>query len=373
MSIIIKEVRGQRDLRKFVKFPEKLYAGHPLWIAPLRFDEYNTLKKSNPAFEHCEARYFLAYRNDTIVGRVAAIINHKANSEWKEKNIRFGWLDMIDDLEVTRALLDAVKQWGLEKGMETMNGPWGFSDMDKEGLLVEGYENIPSMTVLYNYPYYGEHLEKLGFDKEVDWIQRRLIIPSEVPAKLTQFDNIIREKFGVSVVVPRTKKDIKRRAEEIFAVLNDAYAPLHEFTRLTPRQIKLYIGQYIPFINKDMVCVIVDKDDKVVGFAITMPSLSKALQKAKGKLFPFGFIHLLKALRKFDTVECYLVGAIPEYQNRGLNALIFNYLHSNYIRMGFYDLVSNPQLEHNTAVQRMFDYYETEPYMRRRCYKTNIK
>ena len=200
----------------------------------------NSLRKTNPAFAHCESRYFLAYRDGEIVGRIAGIINHNANSDWNEKNIRFGWLDMIDDIKVTEALVNTVAEWGREKGMETMNGPWGFSDMDKEGLLVEGFDKEPSITTLYNFPYYGEHLEKLGFRKEVDWIQRRIIVPEAVPEKLAAYDKIIREKYGVSVIIPRKAKDIKRRAEEIFAVLNDSYAVLHEFTRLTDKQVKMY-------------------------------------------------------------------------------------------------------------------------------------
>lgn len=368
MSVTIKEVISNRDLVKFVKFPFSLYKNHPLWVPPLNIDELNSLKKTNPAFAHCKARYFLAYRDKKIVGRIAGIINYNANSDWGEKNIRFGWIDMIDDIEVTKALTDTVAAWGREEGMETMNGPWGFSDMDKEGLLVDGFDKEPSITTLYNYPYYGEHLERLGFKKEVDWVQGTLTIPEKVPAKLAAFDAIVREKYGLSVIIPRKPKDIRKRGEEIFSVLNDSYVNLHEFTRLTDKQVKMYIGQYMPFINKDMICVIVDKDNRVVGFAITMPSLSEGFRKAKGKLFPFGFIHILKSLKTYKTVECYLIGVIPEYKHKGVNALIFSYLQQNYIKLGFKTLVSNPQLENNLAVQRMFDYYDNETYSRRRCY-----
>lgn len=373
MTVIIKEVLSLKDLKRFVRFPRTLYKNDPLYVPPLDVDEMNSLRKTNPAFAHCEGRYWLAYRDGEIVGRIAGIINHNANNDWNEKNIRFGWLDMIDDIEVTEALVNTVAEWGKERGLETMNGPWGFSDMDKEGLLVDGFDKEPSITTLYNFPYYGEHLERLGFRKEVDWIQRRIVLPSEVPAKLAEYDKIIREKYGVSVIVPRKAKDIKRRAEEIFAVLNDAYVVLHEFTRLTEKQVKMYIGQYMPFINKNMICVVVDRNDRVVGFAITMPSLSEGFRKAGGKLFPFGFFHILKSLRTFNTVECYLIGVIPEYKHKGINALIFNYLQNNYIKMGFKDVVSNPQLENNLAVQRLFDYYDSELYQRRRCYILNLK
>lgn len=372
MSIVIKEVLTLKDLKRFVRFPRELYKNDPLYVPPLDADEMNSLRKTNPAFAHCESRYWLAYKDGEIVGRIAGIINHNANSDWNEQNIRFGWLDMIDDIEVTEALVDTVAEWGREKGLETMNGPWGFSDMDKEGLLVEGFDREPSITTLYNFPYYGVHLEKLGFRKEVDWIQRRLLVPEAVPEKLVAYDKIIREKYGVSVIVPRKAKDIKRRAEEIFAVLNDSYSVLHEFTRLTDKQVQMYIAQYMPFINKNMICVVVDQNDRVVGFAITMPSLSDGFRKAGGKLFPFGFIHILKSLRTYHTVECYLIGVIPEYKHKGINALIFNYLQNNYIKMGFKDVVSNPQLENNLAVQRLFDYYDTEFYQRRRCYTRSL-
>ena len=373
MTVIIKEVLSLKDLKRFVRFPRRLYKNNPLYVPPLDVDEMNSLRKTNPAFAHCEGRYWLAYRDGEIVGRIAGIINHNANNDWHEKNIRFGWLDMIDDITVTEALVNTVAEWGKERGMETMNGPWGFSDMDKEGLLVDGFDKEPSITTLYNFPYYGEHLERLGFRKEVDWIQRRISVPSRVPEKLAAYDKIIRDKYGVSVIIPRKARDIKRRAEEIFAVLNDSYVVLHEFTRLTEKQVQMYIAQYMPFINKNMICVVVDRNDRVVGFAITMPSLSDGFRKAGGKLFPFGFFHILKSLRTFNTVECYLIGVIPEYKHKGINALIFNYLQNNYIKMGFKDVVSNPQLENNLAVQRLFDYYDSELYQRRRCYILNLK
>ena len=200
MTVIIKEVLSLKDLKRFVRFPRTLYKNDPLYVPPLDVDEMNSLRKTNPAFAHCEGRYWLAYRDGEIVGRIAGIINHNANNDWNEKNIRFGWLDMIDDIEVTEALVNTVAEWGKERGLETMNGPWGFSDMDKEGLLVDGFDKEPSITTLYNFPYYGEHLERLGFRKEVDWIQRRIVLPSEVPAKLAEYDKIIREKYGVSVI-----------------------------------------------------------------------------------------------------------------------------------------------------------------------------
>lgn len=372
MSVTIKEIVSKRDLKRFIKFPHHLYKGDPRYIPNLNADEMHCLGKLNPAFAHCEARYFMAYKDGKEAGRIAGIINYNANSDWNEKNIRFGWFDFIDDIEVSAALLERVADWGREKGMEKINGPWGFSDMDKEGMLVEGFENIQTITTLYNKPYYCRHMERLGFQKECDWVQHKIIVPQQLHPKVVQMERIIREKFGVSVIIPRKPKDIKRRAKEIFGVLNDSYVVLKEFTRLTEQQIDLYISQYMPFINKDLICVIVDSSDRVVGFAITMPSLTEGFQKAKGKLFPTGFIHILRSLKKYETVECYLIGVIPEYKNKGLNALIFNYIFTGLKKLGTKEILLNPQLENNLAVQKIFEYYDPICYARRRCYFSHI-
>lgn len=372
MKITIKEVQTKKDLKKFIRFPHTLYKNDPMYIPALDMDEIATLSKTNPAFAHCDARYFLAYKGGEIVGRVAAIINHHANRDWNQQNIRFGWFDVIDDINVTKALLGAVGQWGRENGLNRISGPWGFTDMDKEGLLTEGFDQLQSITTIYNYPYYKDHLEALGYSKDVEWIQMRLDLPKERNPKFTQFKNILLEKYGLSIYKPKSTKELKIKAKQLFGVLNEAYSVLHEFTRLNEKQIDNYIAQYIPLINKDLICMIEDASERIVGFAITMPSLSKAFQKAKGRLFPFGWYHILKALKSNDTVECYLIGVIPEYQNKGLNAIIFDHLHSNYIDMGFTTLVANPQLETNTAAIRLFGSYPTEIFARRRCYFNHL-
>lgn len=369
MTLIINEVKSSKQLRQFITFPEKLYRHHPLWVPSLIGDEIKTLRKDkNPAFYHCKARYFLAIKDGKIVGRIAGILNINANKDWKEENIKFGWFDFIDDYEVSGALLDKISQWGKEEGLKNIQGPLGFSDMDKEGMLVEGFENIPSITTLYNFPYYEQHLEKYGLVKEIDWIQRKFKVPESVPAKLKQFSNIVQQRYSVSVLNPKTKKDLKKKAHQIFDALNASFSVLYEFTKLNTKQIDDYIDQYFPFMNKHLVCVVLDKNDKVVAFAITMPSLSNAMQKAKGRLFPFGFIHILKALKSTDFVEMMMIGVVPEYQNKGINAVIFNYLHERFIELGVKEVVTNPQLETNKAVISLFDYYESTPYMRRRCY-----
>ena len=373
MSVTIEEVLDLKELKKFIKFPFKLYKNDPHWIPPLNSDEMNILRKDkNPAFEHCEARYFLAYKDGTIVGRIAGIINHNANDDWNEKKVRFGWFDFIDDLEVSRKLLKCVEDWGRERGMDTINGPWGFSDMDKEGLLTEGFDKMQSITTLYNYPYYKDHLEKHNYKKECEWLQYSIEL-GEIPEKIEEFDAIVKDKFELSVIQPKKAKEIRRRGKEIFEVLNNAYATVHEFTRLTKKQINHYINEYVPFLHKDLVCVVVDKADKVIGFAITMPCLSEGFIKAKGKLFPFSFRHILKSIRTLDTIELYLIGVNPEYRNKGVNALIFNHLHKNYQNHNVKLVVTNPQLENNYAVLRLFDHYENKKiYARRRCYFNHL-
>lgn len=369
MDLIVKEVLTLKDLKTFIKFPEKLYKDSKTWVPALVADELVTLQKHlNPAFRHSEAAYFLVYKNNEVAGRVAAIINHNANSDWNEKIVRFGWIDFIDDYEVSALLLDTVAEWGKKRGMCKLKGPLGFSDMDKEGLLVEGFENEPSITTIWNFPYYANHLERYGLVKDVDWIQKYFYLPEQVPEKLNKFCEIVKERYGLTVFNPKSKKELRKRAHELFYVLNDAFVPLYEFTRLSEEQIKLYVNQYIPFVNKDLVCAIIDRNDRIVAFAITMPSLSKAMRKARGRLFPFGFIHLLRALKKMEYMEMYLIGVVPEYQNKGLNALIFDYLHTNALKHGIKKVVSNPQLEKNFAVQALFSYYPTQPYQRRRCY-----
>ncbi len=372
-EIIVRETKSAKDLKEFIKFPMSLYKGHPLWVPPLVADEMLTLnKKLNPAAKHSDFACFIAYKDGKIAGRIAAIINRKANKDWNDNTVRFGWIDFIDDYNVSEALINTVAEWGKKRGMTKLRGPLGFSDMDKEGLLIEGFDNEPSITTIYNFPYYSEHLERLGLSKDVDWIQRFFYLPENVPEKLESFSKIVEERYGVRVFRPKNKKELKKRGRELFYVLNDAFVPLYEFTRLSEEQIRMYVNQYIPFVNPDLVCAVIDSNDRIIGFAITMPTLSKAMRKAKGKLLPFGFYHLLRALKKMDYLEMYLIGVIPEYQNKGINALIFNYLHKNGLKHGIKKVVSNPQLENNKAVQALFDYYPMQPYQKRRCYIKEI-
>ena len=371
--VTVSTVKTKKELESFIRFPEELFKNHPLWVPPLRMDERNTLKKSAPAFRHCDAEYFLAYKDGKIAGRVAAIINHVANTDWKEKVVRFGWIDFIDDYEVSSALVKAVVDWGKEREMEYIKGPLGFSDMDKEGLLVEGFDKLPSITCIYNYPYYVDHIEKLGFSKDIDWTQDIIDIPEALSEKMTRFEEVIKERYGYTVMYPKRNSEYRKRGKEIFDVMNRSFTVLYEYSRLNDEQIQDYVNQYLPFVSRDLICIILDKNDKIVGFAVTIPSLSKAFRKANGKLFPFGFIHILRALKRNDLLEALLIGVDPEHQGKGLSAVIFNHILRSAKKYGLKKMVMNPRLEENRKVRAIFDEFKPQLFMRRRCYKATLE
>ena len=368
MNIRIDKVESHKQLKQFVAFPLKLYKNCENWVPALEGDEFDTFNpEKNGAYDFCEADCFLAYKDNEIVGRVAAIINHKADD--KQNIVRFGWLDFIEDEEVLKALIDTIADWGRQHGRTEMRGPWGFTDMDKEGLLVEGYEHLSPFTCLYNFPYYGEMLERLGFTKDVDWTQRTLEVSKKLPS-MFRYTQLIEDRFKVHVVQPHSMKDLsKRYGMKIFHMYNEAFAPLMGFSPLTDKQIANYLDTYVPILDKDFVAVVVNDEDKPVGFLFCVPSLSKAVKKSNGRLFPFGFIHILRALKKNDTLEALIMGVLPEYQQCGIPLLLFKYLHENCIKRGIDTIIMNPQLEENYKVQSLFGDYKTEPFMRRRAYK----
>lgn len=373
MKTTIREVRNRKDLRKFITFPEKLYQKCANWVPALIGDEFDTLGDKNPALEFCERSYFLAERDGETVGRVAAIINHNANRDWKENVVRFGWIDFIEDLEVVRALTDQVAEWGRARGCVKIKGPLGFSDFDKEGLLVEGFEHLSPFTVIYNYPYYGPLLEAAGFSKDVDWTQKLVEVPDAIPPQF-QYTDLIEKRFGLHQVTGRSMKELgKRYGMEIFHLVNKAFAELYEFTPFSDKQIEGYVKAYLPILNKDFISIVVDADDQVAGFAFCVPSLSKAIKKAKGRLFPFGFIHLLRALRKNDSLDALMIGVLPEYQGKGASLLIFKQIHESCLKYGIKQMLANPQLETNYKVQSVFDdIYVTHEFQRRRSYVKSL-
>ena len=371
MNIVIKEVTGKKELRQFVRFNIDLYKGNPYHVPSLIYDEMMTLdRKQNPAFEVCDAIYFLAYKGDRIVGRIAGIINRRSNEVWNQKRARFGFVDFIDDDEVVDALFNAVRQWAKQQGMEELCGPMGFTDLDHEGMLVHGFDQLGTMATIYNHPYYPQQLERMGFVKDQDWHEFKVYVPDCVPEKHLRIGEIVKRKYGLKVVTCKSKKEVMPYARPLFETLNISYAPLYGFSPLTDKQIDYYINMYIPMLRLDLLTLIVrEEDNAVVGFGISIPSLSRALQKSKGQLWPFGWFHLLKALRsKPEIVDLYLMGVLPEYQSKGVNALLFNDLIPIYKSLGVVYAESNPELESNNAVQAQWDYFKREHHKTRRVF-----
>jgi hypothetical protein len=375
MSVEIKEVTTKKELRQFVKFNIELYKGNPYQVPSLINEEVMTLSKDkNPAFEKCEAVYFLAYKDNKIVGRIAGIIVPASNTIWNQNYARFGFVDFIDDNEVVDALFDAVTTWAKEKGMTALHGPLGFTDMDHEGMLVKGFDQMGTMATIYNFPYYPEQLERIGFVKDSDWIEYKVTVPENVPEKHLRIGEIVLKKYGLKILKFKKRKEIWPYAYKIFETLNSAYSQLYAFSPLSSKQIEYYIKMYIPMLRLNLITIIIrESDDAVIGFAITLPSLSQAMKKAKGSLFPIGFFYLLKALySKSKVVDLYLMGVLPEYRNKGVNALIFNDLIPQFNAMGSKYAESNPELETNSAIHAQWDYFETEHHKTRRAYIKHI-
>lgn len=378
MPVTIKTVSGKKELKKFIRFNYELYKNNPYSVPDLYDDMLNTFsKKKNAAFEFCDAEFFLAYKDNKLVGRIAAIINSRANEVWGKKEVRFGWIDFVDDMEVSAALIKAVEDWGAARGMNEIQGPLGFTDFDAEGMLVEGFDQLGTMVALYNYPYYPVHMEKLGFKKDVDWVEYKIYIPDAIPEKHMRISNLVQAKYGLSIKKYTSGKAlVKDYGKAIFELMNEAYQPLYGFAPLSEKQIDQYIKMYLPIIDLRMVCLITDAKDELVGVGISMPSLSEALQKAKGRLLPLGWYYLLKALfmkRRAKMLDLMLVAVKPEYQNKGVNALLFSDLIPVYKKLGFEYAESNPELELNGKVQAQWGYFETEQHKRRRAFTKKIE
>lgn len=376
MEIEIRKVGTKRsELRKFVKYGIDLYKGNPYHVPSLVMDDVNTLSPSvNPAFDFCEAQSFMAYRDNKPVGRITGIINHVVNERTGVKSLRFGFLDFEDDPAVSEALFKAVEQWGREKGMTSIVGPMGFTDLDQEGMLVDGFEEVGTMATIYNYPYYPRHMERLGFTKEKDWVEFYVKIPKEIPEKYQRISDIVKSRNDLRVLKFKSRKKVKEQyGVALFELINEAYDKLYGYSPLTQRQIRYYVDMYLGIINLDLVTVVVDKDDKLVAVGISIQSFSKALQKSRGRIFPFGWIHLLKALRgKSDAVDLLLIAVKPEYQNKGVNALLFTDLIPYYNKCGFIHAESNPELEDNSKVQNQWSYFDTRQHRRRRSFRKDI-
>lgn len=376
MAINIRTVSSKQELKQFIRFNYELYKKSPYSVPDLYDDMLNTFNpEKNPAFEFCEAKYFLAYQGEKIVGRVAGIINKRANETWNKQEVRFGWIDFIDDEEISRALIDAVEQWGREKGMKEIVGPLGFTDMDAQGMLIEGFDQLSTMATIYNHPYYPMHLEKMGFEKDADWVEFKITIPETLPEKFTRIAQIVIQKNNLTIK-ELTRKEIKEKnyGQRIFELINECYAPLYGFSRMSQRQIDQYVRTYLPLIDLRMVTCVENEAEELVAVGISMPSLSEALQKAKGRLLPFGWFHLLKALfvKRPKVLDLLLVAVKPEYQSKGVNALLFYDLAPRYYEMGFQYAESNPELELNTKVQAQWSAFDTVQHKRRRAFKKSL-
>ena len=372
MKVEIVKVKSDRELKRFIRFGNELYKGNPYFVPELFQDAFNTLnRKRNAAFEFCEADYFLAYRNGKVVGRIAALINHRANEKWKSKSARFGWVDFIDDNEVVDALFATAEGWARERGMTEIKGPLGFTDFDREGMLIEGFDRLGTMATIYNHPYSPKHLERLGYAKDVDWIEFLFKVPDKKWEKAERVAAIVERKYGVHLVRAKSCSEIaKRYGKAIFELCNECYADLYGFSDLSPKQIEQFIAMYLPFADLRLLGLVVDKDDNLVALGISLYSLAEALRKSKGRLFPFGWWHLLKALfiKPPKRLDFLLAAVKPEYQSKGVFALIFNDLMGNYIDMGIVDIESNPELEDNRKMQSLWDDFEKEQHKRRRAF-----
>ena len=376
MSVTIKPVTTKKEMKQFICFNYELYKDSPYAVPELYDDVRDTLDPTkNAAFKFCEAQPFIALRDNKVVGRIVAIINNKANAAWGKKVVRFGWVDFIDDAEVVDALFTTVEQWGRERGMEEVQGPLGFTDFDPEGMLIEGFDRIGTMATIYNYPYYPQHMERMGYEKDADWQEYLLTAPAELPEKHARVARIVRERFGLKVIKYTSHRKLaKERGMDIFGLLNEAYAHLYGYSELSEEQIQQYIKSYLPLLDLRLVPIIVDKDNNLVGFGIMLPSLAKAFQKAQGFMFPFGWWHLIKALKWNDTqtTEMMLVAVKPEYQGKGAVALIFDDIIPIHNKLGFKYSESNPELETNTKMQSQWDYFERENHKRRRAYMKRL-
>jgi hypothetical protein len=379
-SIQIKRVETKKDLKRFIEFHYDLYKGNPYDVPNLYSDEVNTLSKNkNAAFDFCEAEYYLALKEGKIVGRVAAIINHKANEKWKKKDVRFGWIDFIDDIEVSRALFEAVEEYGRKKGMNDIVGPLGFTDMDPEGMLTWGFDKLGTMATIYNYEYYPQHMEKLGgWKKDNDYVEYYLVVPEKSPEKYTKIAEMVEKRYNLHVR-KLTKKDIFQGGygKKLFDLINLTYSDLYGFSELTDRQIDQYVKMYFPLADLNLVTVIEDgnKDNQLAGLGITIPSLSHALQKCRrGRLFPFGWWHLLRAIKfhKTDGVDLLLMGFLPEYRSKGANALLFADLIPRYVNYGFKWGETQVEMESNEGVQSQWGPLDPINHKKRRCYRRSL-
>lgn len=375
--VVIKPIEPTpKELKKYVKYGIDLYKGNAYFVPPLIMDEVGTLDpKKNPAFDHCQTRMWMAYDDGRPVGRITAIINRAANEKFGEKTMRFGFVDFIDDKEVVDKLFAAAEEWGREQGMTRIVGPMGFSDMDSEGMLTFGFDEMGTMAELYNYPYYPLQMERMGYGKEVDYVEYLITVPDAIPEKYARVAAIVEKRLELKVKRFKSRRELKEKyGQAIFDLINEAYSGLYGYVQLTPRQIEHYIDMYLGILRLDTISLIVDKDDKLVCVGIAMPSMSQALRKSGGMLFPFGWWPLLRGLKgdTTDTVDLLLVAVKPEYQNKGVNALLFSELIPAFQAHGYKYAESNVELEGNESVQKQWELFDRRLHKRRRIWQKDL-
>lgn len=370
MSVTIREVTTKRELKAFVHFPNKLYNGNPYYVPQIESMDRDTLMpEKNHAFEVCEAKYWLAYNDKgEVVGRVAGIINSRYNKKVGEKICRFGWIDFVDDKEVSKALIDAVERYAREKGMEAVSGPLGLLEFDASGILVEGFDKLPTAYGKYNAPYYSSHLVSLGYEKDTDFVEYLIKVPDIIPERYARMAKLVSVKNNLHQAPLKKHSDIKPYLDGVFKCMNDAYAPLHGFSELTEGQCEDLKKQFLSNVSVDYLSIVLDANEQVVAFGVGLPSLSLAMQKAKGSLFPFGWYHILKALKHNDTLDLLLIAIRPEYQSKGVNAMIFDKFAQGITKNGIKYIESTRELEDNTSVQNLWHYLEHELTKRARIY-----
>ncbi|HEY9594829.1 MAG TPA: hypothetical protein VHE79_10150 [Spirochaetia bacterium] len=375
MDVTVSVVTSRAELKAFIGFTRKLYAGNPYWIPPLIQDELDILTPKNPAFENAEARLFLARRDGEIVGRVAGILSHAANRKYGTRNMRFGWFDTIDDFEVAKTLLDSVFAWAKERGMTTLTGPHGFTDLDPEGCLVEGFEEVGTIATIYNHPYYPNLLERYGFVKEVDYVEFQALAPAGivVPEKLTKMIEWAKKRYGYRLVDFDTIKELRKQyGQKLFDMLDETFEELYGTVPLTQKQKDWYIAKYLPFANPEYVKVALNAEGEMIGFMIALPSLAKAFQKARGHLFPFGFLYILRALKKYDTLDFMMAGVPKAYRGKGIDLMMAVDIYRRAVAHGVHFAESNPELETNVNIQGEWKIIERRQHKRRRIYTKSL-
>lgn len=372
MTVEIREVQNLRQLRTFIRYPLSLYKGNPYYVPSLFMDEMNTLRADkNPAFADAKARYFLAYRDGKIVGRIAGILVPKHEMKWGDKFMRFGWLDFIDDKEVVAALFGELEKWAKELGIEGLHGPLGFTDLDREGMLIDGFDEVATLATLYNYPYYQKHVESMGFVKDVDWLEYEIILSDKHMGQIRKTADLVAKKYNLHLF-KGNKKGLLRYAPQLFDVLDEAYRNLYGTVPLSKAQVQGYIDSYFGFAITEFIPIVLDENDRVVAFGITFPSFSEALQKSKGDILPFGFIHFLKAMRRNKIADLYLIGIRDEYRGKGVNSMLMVQIYDAFIKHGISIVEGNPNLEENINVQTMWKFFDNRVRKRRRCFVKHL-